>query len=215
MFMTGATADEVWPLLRDHHYLGRRTADPMFCFAWREAGGLLGDTGEPKAAIVYTAPINRYFGDGAVELARLVRRPEVDAPLSKFVAWSLRWLKANTKLAYCLSYADSGAGHHGGIYQALNFDYVMLSKGHAAWKNPETGETVSARAFDQRRPGYRDGWERTKSAPKYLYVRALGERRKNLLARFGWQPLPYPKPDMHDALCSDYHGPNAPCIVRF
>lgn len=166
----------------------------MFCFAWRQPGGLLGDTGEPMAAIVYTAPINRYFGDQAVELARLVRRPEVTQPISEFVAWSLRWLRKNTELAYCLSYADSGAGHHGGIYQALSFDYVMLSKGHSGWRNPTTGETVSSRAFDQRRPGFQDGWQRTKSAPKFLYVKALAERRSKLLARFGWTPLPYPKP---------------------
>lgn len=194
LFMTGATAAEVWPLLRDHHYLGRRTADPMFCFAWRKSGGLLGDTGEPQAAIVYTAPINRYFGDGATELARLVRVPELKLPLSQFVGWSLRWLRKNTDLAYVLSYADSGAGHHGGIYQALSFDYVMLSKGHGGWKNPETGETVSSRAFDQRRPEFRKGWQRTRSSPKFLYVKPLREKRSKLLARFGWEAMPYPKP---------------------
>ena len=196
MHMTGATLAEVRPLLRAHHYLGAKTADPMFCFALREEGGMFGDTGEPVAAIVYASPINRYFGSGAIELTRLVRNDEVKEPLSRFVAWSLRWLKTNTDLKYCLSYADGAAGHHGGIYQALSFDFVATSKGNARWLNPETGETVSGRSFDQRRPEYRVGWSRVKSGEKFLYIRALNERRSLLLKRFGWKPLLYPKPDL-------------------
>jgi hypothetical protein len=200
---TGATLDEVRPLLKAHHYLGSKTADPMYCFAWRESGGLFGCTGEPHAAIVYASPINKYFGKGSVELTRLVRDNSLDEPLSKFVAWSLRWLKANTELRYCLSYADSHAGHHGGIYQALSFDYVAISKGNVCWVNPATGETVSGRSFDQRRPEYKVGWERSKTGGKYLYVKALSDSRKVLLSRFGWEALPYPKPSSEQrvALC--------------
>lgn len=193
--MTGARAEEVWPLVRDHHYSHRRTADPMFCFAIRRPGGLLGDTGEPRAAIIYAAPVNRYFGAGAVELVRLVREPSLTTPLSRFVGWSLRWLKQNTDLQFCLSYADQGAGHHGGIYQATNFIHVGVSEGNRRYTNVATGESVSGRSFDQRRPEYRAGWEAAKTSRKYLYVFPLGERKKALLARFGWQELPFPKPD--------------------
>jgi len=200
LVMTGATSEEVWPLVRDHHYAHRRTADPMFCFAWREVGGLLGDTGEPVAAIVYAAPINRYFGSGAVELVRLVRRPHIDVQLSQFVGWSLRWLKANTDLRYVLSYAEQAAGHHGGIYQATNFLHVAISSGNRQYRNPETGSIVSGRAFDQRRPEYRDGWEVVKTGKKYLYVFPLKEREGKLLNRFGWRALPYPKPKLELSL---------------
>ena len=192
---TGAEFDEVWPLVRDHHYAHRRTADPMFCFAARSPGGLFGDTGTPVAAIVYTAPVNRYFGAGAVELARLVRHPQAELRLSRFIAWSLRWLKANTDLRYCLSYAECAAGHHGGIYQATNFLHVMVAKGNRQYENPVTGETVSGRSFDQRRPEYRSGWLPKKTGKKFLYVFPLGERKRALLRRFNWQELPYPKPN--------------------
>ncbi len=195
MIMTGATIEEIRPLLRDHHYLGQKTADPMFVFAWRKEGGLFGCTGEPVAGIVFASPINRYFGEGAVELTRLVRSPDLTEPLSAFVGWALRWLRSNARLAYCLSYADSGAGHHGGIYQALNFDYVALSSGNTRWRNPETGEVVSGRSFDQRRPEYKAGWERIRSEPKFLYVRPLKMRRAAMLKKFGWEPRPYPKPN--------------------
>jgi hypothetical protein len=194
-FMTGAAIGEIRPLLQRFHYLGSRVADPMFCFAARSDGGLFGDYGEPQAGIVYASPINRYFGEGAVELVRLVRSDGYTRPLSEFVAWSLRWLRKNTALRYCLSYADPSAGHHGGIYQALSFVLVQVSKGNTVWVNPFTGERVSGRSFDQRRAGFQSGWERRRSAGKYLYVRELNESRAGLLARFGWAPLPYPKPD--------------------
>lgn len=191
---TGATLDELRPLLNAHHYLGAKTADPMHCFALRAPGGMFGDTGVPVAGIVYASPINRFFGAGCVELTRLVRAEDHAAPLSQFVAWSLRWLRSNTDLRYCLSYADSGAGHHGGIYQALSFDFVATSAGRARWRNPNTGEVVSGRSFDQRRPQFKQGWERVQGQEKFLYVRALKERRAHLLARFNWSPQPYPKP---------------------
>jgi hypothetical protein len=166
----------------------------MFCFAWRASGGLFGDTGEPIAAIVYAAPANRYFGNGAVELVRLVKHPDADVQLSQFIAWSLRWLKGNTDLKFCLSYADQGAGHHGGIYQATNFIYIQESAGNRQYTNPGTGEVVSGRSFDQRRPEYRVGWKASKTSKKYLYVFPLAERKSELLLRFRWQQQAYPKP---------------------
>ena len=196
--MTGATVDEIWPLVRNHHYSKRRTADPMFCFAWRQPGGLFGHTGEPLAGIIYTAPVNRYFGTGAIELARLVRKPELAEPLSSFIAWSLRWLRANTDLRYCLSYADAGAGHHGGIYQACNFTYVRQTYGNRFYQNDQTGEIVSGRSFDQRRAAYKAGWRAFKTAPKYLYVFPLNEPHDELLDRFRWHAFPYPKPGRGD-----------------
>lgn len=212
LHMTGATIEEIRPLLREHHYLGAKTSGPMFVFAWRRKGGMFGDTGEPVAGIVFTSPINRYFGQGSVELTRLVRSPELEEPLSRFVGWSLRWLKQNTDIKYCLSYADIAAGHHGGIYQALNFDYVALSKGNTRWKNPLTGEIVSGRSFDQRRPEFKAGWERIRSATKYLYVSPIGLRRSAMLKNFGWQSLPYPKPDATRPL--DERFPNRVSLVQ-
>lgn len=179
-------------LLLEHHYLRRRTAEPMFVFTWRDddSGGLL-------ACGVFCAPANRHFGKGSVELSRLVRTPECTAPLTKFLALCMRALKADPrKIKFLLSYADTGAGHHGGIYQAFNGIYVRKSKpSHTLWKHRETGEIVSKRSMDQRSPERREGFEKVAGSAKHLYVWPLHEKRKNLLARFGWESLPYPKPD--------------------
>jgi hypothetical protein len=193
---TGATLAEVGPLLDEHHYIGKRCANPIHVFAWRRPGGLLGDTGRPVAATVFASPVNKYFGAGALEISRLVRGDEPVPPLSGLISLSIRWLRRHTAWKYCLAYADTGAGHHGGIYQAASFAYVRDSAGHSTWHNPATGETCSSRAFDQRRAQYREGWERLPGTRKYLYVRGINEKKTGLLGRFGWLELPYPKPEM-------------------
>lgn len=179
-----STLPEVMRLVIEHHYAQRRTADPMFVFAWRDEGHLV-------ATAVFTSPVNKYFGKGSIELARLVRVPELTAPLSTFVALCIRWLKANTDLRYILSYADSGAGHCGFIYQATNFIHVSRTKGNVQYL--KDGRVVSGRSFDQHAEENKDGWERIRTAGKFLYVMPLNEKRKALLARFGWTALPYPK----------------------
>jgi hypothetical protein len=178
------TLEDAMPLIVEHHYTARRTADPMFVFLWRYGN-------EPVAAAVFTSPVNRYFGKGAVELARLVRLPDFAMPLSRFVAQCLRWLKANTKLKYCLSYADTTVGHCGFIYQACNFIFVARSRGNVQYRHAGTGKIVSGRSFDQQTT--KAGWERLRTGEKLLYVFPLAERRAALLSRFRWSPLPYPK----------------------
>lgn len=178
------TLEEAMPLVLAHHYTRRRTADPMFVFLWRYGN-------EPVAAAIFTAPVNRYFNPGAIELARLVRVPELTLQLSRFVALCLRWLKRNTELRYCLSYADTTVGHAGIIYQALNFAHVRRSRGNVQYRHTETGKIVSGRSFDQQKT--KEGWERLRTGEKLLYVFPLNERLNKLLARYGWQALPYPK----------------------
>ena len=180
------TFKEAMPLVLEHHYTRRRTADPMQVFVWHYGEAIV-------AVAIFTSPVNRYFGRGAVELARLVRVPGFDYPLSRFISLCMRWLKANTELRYCLSYADTGAGHAGYIYQASNFTYVAKSKGNVQYLHGESGKIVSGRSFDQHAAGNKDGWLRQRTQGKHLYVYPLGERLSKLMLRFDWAALPYPK----------------------
>jgi len=201
MHMTGATQDEVWPLVRDFHYSRRMPSAVKHCFAWREDGGLFGDYGEPVAAAIFGQPVNRNWPHDALELQRLVRRDDCDLPLSKFVAWCLRWLRANGDAPFCLSYADTGEGHHGGIYQATGWRFVgAKDSGHIGYV-AEDGSFVHRRscnamfgasgvdAVAARKPN----WIPKYGEPKNLYIFPLRQRLKPLLRRFGWQELPYPK----------------------
>lgn len=158
----------------------------MHVFVWEKEGKIM-------AAAIFASPANRYFGKGSIELARLVRVPELAEPLSRFVGECLRWLKKNTDLQYCLSYADSTVHHYGTIYQALNFIHVAVSKGNTQYQHEETGKVVSGRSFDQHAKDNKTGWRRLRTGAKFLYVMPLAERRAKLLTRFGWSALPYPK----------------------
>lgn len=200
--MTGATADEVWPLVRDYHYSRRMPGVTTNCFAWRKPGGLFGDTGEPQAAIIYGISANNKWPQDAVELQRLVRRDDFERPLSSFVAWSLRWLRANTEVPFAFSYADTGQSHHGGIYQASGWKFVNTSKGDRAFADGAGNYVHGKAAYN--RYGTRSeaevlrinpDWRVVRDTDKFVYIFPI-RRKWNTLARLnGWTELPFPKPD--------------------
>ena len=204
MNMTGASQDEVWPLVRDFHYSRRMPSNVQHCFAWRKPGGLFGDTGEPVAVAIYGQPVNRAWPTDALELQRLVRRDDFGGVLSSFVAWSLRWLRANTARPFVISYADSGKGHHGGIYQATGWYYIReTGRYQDGIINKSTGEYIHGRQCN-RMFGSRSV-ETLRNLPgefelafhetKYGYVFPLRPKIRSLVGKFGWSILQYPKPN--------------------
>lgn len=203
MYMTGATAAEIEPLVMAHHYSKRMPGAIQHAFAWRDAGGLFGDYGEPMAGILYGQPNNAAWPDDVLELQRLVRMPHVTLPLSSFVAWSLRWLKKHAQIAFLISYADTDQNHHGGIYQATNWRYVACRENRfIGYRDPEGNfyhprsvvarYGTQAKAFlDVKHPD----WVRVEGGPKHLYVYPMRMKMKEILANWEWSLLPYPKPD--------------------
>lgn len=215
LVMTGATADEVWPLVRDYHYSRKMPSAVRHCFALRESGGLFGDTGQPVAAAIFGNPCNRNWNQAAVELLRLVRRDDCKSSLSELVNWSLRWLRANTTTPFALSYADSAEGHHGGIYQASNWIYVderteacpafLLPDGtkkHSRQVNRELGSR-SIEYVARLRPD----WLPVEGKPKHLYIFPLRQKWATIARKHGWQAKPYPKPDFAARLLDEHGSP--------
>jgi len=199
---TGATADEIWPLVRDFHYSARSPSPPRHAFAIRQTGGIFGDTGLPVAGLTYSQPVSRYFPTEAVELSRLVRREDFEGQLSEFISWSLRWLRANTKTPFVLSYADSTHGHHGCVYQATGFVYVgATARGKIGFTLPD-GSFIHARACNRRFGTNGIGevtrlnpdWVPTYGEPKHLYIFPLRQKWPTIARQRGWAALPYPKP---------------------
>jgi hypothetical protein len=202
LVMTGADADEVWPLVRDYHYSRRSAGLVRHAFAWREAGGLFGETGEPQAGITYSQPVNRNFPAESAELSRLVRKPDFRLSLSQFVTWSLRWLRANTRTPFVLSYADTTQDHHGGIYQACGFIYVgATSPGCIGFDCPD-GSFVHGRICNSRFgtrsvdaiARIRPDWTPAYGEPKHLYIFPLRQKWASIARAQGWEAKPYPKP---------------------
>jgi hypothetical protein len=210
MIFTGASADEVWPLVRDFHYSKRMPSNIQtgeYIFSWRQPGGLLGDNGDVLAAAIFGFPSAGYAvgpnGKAILELQRLVRIPSLRNPLSKLVSLSIKWLRQRTGFAGIISYADPNKGHTGTIYQAANFIYVGQSKEKRQGFLLPTGEVIhrtTARKLvggaksdgDVKRA--RPNWVSITGDGKHLYVYPLRQRPNAFLQRFNWIEKPYPKP---------------------
>lgn len=200
--LSGATQDEVWPLIRDHHYSGRMPANVQHCFSVRKPGGLFGDTGEPVAAVVFTIPPTKW-SEEIVELARLVRIPDYDQPLTQLIAFASRWLrKAGWSLA--VSFADWTHNHHGGIYQAAGWKFggkrERAMDGLIIDGTFKPGRSCNS-TFGTRSPGrLRERLQGAEIEPhydegKFLYWHPLAVSGRSKARRLGLESLPYPKPD--------------------
>jgi hypothetical protein len=133
----------------------------------------------------------------AIELNRLVINGDVDKnALSFFVSQSLNMLP---KPIIVISYADSGQGHHGYIYQATNWIYTGLGKGDYEFKKNGrqyhrkniydllgTGSLENAREH---------GYEVVKVMPKhrYIFLVCSKKQKKKMIKQLPWQIEPYPK----------------------
>jgi hypothetical protein len=200
--MTGATTDELWPLVRDFHYSRRMPSAIQHCFALREVGGLFGDTGPVVAGAIFGLGANSRMPKQSIELTRLVRKSEVKCNLTQLVSFGLRWIRGNTLTTFCYSYADTAHGHHGGIYQAAGFTYVGQNKpqssvffadGTKPHKRSLSAKYGSA-ALEVVRMHHPDaycGFEE----PKHFYVFPLRQKWNTLKKIYGWERKPYPKPD--------------------
>ena len=130
------------------------------------------------------------------ELVRVALKAH-QAPVSKIAACALRFLHSTspgTRLV--LSYADPAQGHHGGIYQAMNWVYVGESAGgheyfyQGRWQH---SREITAGAFGSQ--GKLQDWghlPQRKTLGKHKYLYPLDEAMRTQI-----QPLskPYPKRD--------------------
>jgi hypothetical protein len=86
---------------------------------------VFGHGANPSIGSPYGLTINE-----CVELTRVALNKTHITPVSKIIKIALNYLKkANPKLRLIVSYADTGQGHHGGIYQAGGWIYEGISKG--------------------------------------------------------------------------------------
>jgi hypothetical protein len=201
-FMTGAEPDEVWPLVKAHHYSKRMPGNIQHCYAIRGEGGLFGDKGEVMAAVVFTIPPTRW-SENVIELARLVRKPDCKRPMSELLSFACMWLK-RSGWSLVVSFADWTQNHHGGVYQASGWNYDgqrdrrmdgvivdgVFKPGRSCNSTWGTrSPTKLAGMFPNRRiePHYDEG--------KHLYWKALNIAGKTRAKRLGLKSVSYPKPN--------------------
>ena len=193
--------DEARALVMAHHYSQRKPSVVVVCGSWHESGGLFGDSGPMVAACMFSHPPTRW-SEEVIELIRLVRTPECDAPLSGLVSETTRWVRRLKVCDLVVSFADATVGHHGGIYQAASWIYhgqrerrmdgvVIGGKFVPGRMANDAYGTQSPAKLNERGidavPHYDDG--------KHLYWRALNRSGRQKAKRLGLLSMPYPKPD--------------------
>ena len=119
--------------VRYKHYAHRI---PTICYAfglyWHGVLQGVCTFGIPPAKDLATGAMGPGYKDMFLELNRLVVNDGLPRnALSFFVASCLRMLP---RPMVVVSYADSGVGHHGYIYQATNWLYTGLTDRHVIWE---------------------------------------------------------------------------------
>jgi hypothetical protein len=193
--VTGVSREEIETVIADTHYIGRPGSTSVSLGLWLDddlAGVITYGTIPAPNARAICGP---EWEQRVLELTRLAvydwapRNTE-----SRFIAESFRYLRdARPDVSILISYADSGYGHVGTIYQATNWIYTGISGGDVLYR------CADGRLLHPRTVGWDDlpeggGW--VASSKKHRYVQFLGSaREKRVLRRdLRWSPLAYPKP---------------------
>jgi hypothetical protein len=153
----------------------------------------------------FGAVIEGFDSSNARELIRLWVHPDAPKNTASFVVGrSLKMLPPEVGLV--VSFADSGQGHAGYIYQALNFYYLGLSSEGVRYVD-STGVEVTARLANiyrirnQEKFGDKSlaeirealGWQPVKSHAKHRYCIGTGNQKKRVTKLLQGKALPYPK----------------------
>lgn len=194
------------------HYSGVMPDATQEAFAgyWNEivvAAVAYGPGGNSKT---FNAVVPGHDSSNARELIRLWVHP--DAPknaASYVVSRSLKMLPKEVSLV--VSFADSGQGHAGYVYQALNFFYCGMSSEGIRYLD-RSGVEVTARlanVYKSRNPDkfgnkslaeIRDalGWKAVKSNAKHRYCLGVGPRKKAVNKVLASKAMHYPKVELEE-----------------
>lgn len=173
------------------HYSGALPSQALVRFGAWEDDRFIG-------AVVFGTGWNRHmlrpFGleptEGA-ELVRVALRAHV-AQVSQVVGRAVRLLRtANPDLRLLISYADPAHGHHGGIYQAMNWIYLGRTSEASAYLGADERLRHQRTWSDAPEAVRRAGHLRFALPGKHRYVLPLDRAMRRRVA-----PLarPYPRP---------------------
>lgn len=162
-----------------------------------------------NGVVTYGTPassnLRNQFKSKLLELNRLCVNDNLEKNmLSWFVSKSLKMLP---KPLVVVSYADTQYGHHGYIYQALNFIYTGLSAKRTDWRIKGLehlhGSTIADMSrgkenrADYMRKKFGDDFYLKDRSRKHRYFYFLGDRKqiKKMKSNLPYTIEPYPKGD--------------------
>lgn len=174
------TKPEATAFLLPRHYSGRKpTISYAFGWYFKDVLKAVLTVGKPANHFLCTGVCGKENAPYVYELNRLCRENDLEEPLSQFVSACLRRLAWNNDLII-VSYADTGAGHNGYVYQATNFLYTGKTKERLEFHN----------AGKHSRHGSADSEFRQIRTAKHRYV-FFATRNKKLKKQWR-QALKYP-----------------------
>ena len=151
-------------------------------------------------AVVFAKGANRHmhmpFGVQEHEVAELCRVAfrSHEHPVSKSVSYACKLLHRHSPgLRVLVSYADPVQGHHGGIYQAMNWTYLGLTEESFEYRVGTKRlhkRAYTGRNFHGKRRPLPPGAERVIVPGKHRYALGLDREMRQWLSERG---QPYPK----------------------
>jgi hypothetical protein len=192
--------EETYPWLLEKHY-AKRIPQIMFAFGLYEENILIGVVtyGIPASPSLCMGICGKEYSDKVLELNRVCLQNNDKNQASFLVSNSIKLLP---KPSIVVSYADTGQGHVGYVYQATNFIYTGLSANRVDWTvkglEHKHSKTLSdGMTLESIKEKYGDNFYYTERSRKHRYIYFHGDKRQKKLMNqlLKYKTEPYPKGD--------------------
>jgi len=192
--------EESYPWLLHKHY-AKRIPQIMFAFGLYENEQLVGviTYGIPASPSLCMGICGKEYSDKVLELNRVCLMDNTKNQASFLVANSIKMLPKPTIV---VSYADTGHGHVGYVYQATNFLYTGLSANRVDWTvkglEHKHSKTLSdGMTLESIKEKYGNDFYYIERSRKHRYIYFHGNKsQKKVMKNLLKYPIePYPKGD--------------------
>jgi len=185
------------PFLKAKHY-ANRVPSISYAFGLFRGSALVGVAtyGTPPSHTLLKGVAGESRAGIVIELNRLTCENSKNCA-SFLVGRSMRLLPRPTIV---VSYADTGAGHVGYVYQACNFLYTGMS---SPWNDPVVqglehqhhATFAHGKTNDEMRERFGDalGFRQRTRKHRYIYIHAGKREREQIRSELRYEILPYPK----------------------
>jgi len=198
--------EETYPWLLQKHY-AKRIPQIMFAFGLYEENQLVGviTYGIPASPALCMGICGKEYSDKVLELNRVCLLNNDKNQASFLVANSIKLLPKPTIV---VSYADTGKGHIGYVYQATNFLYTGLSANRVDWTvkglEHKHSKTLSdGMTLESIKEKYGDDFYYSERSRKHRYIYFHGnktqKKKMNSLLKYGIEPYPKGNSQKYDS----------------
>lgn len=190
--------EETYEWLLEKHY-AKRIPQIMHAFGLYNEGILKGVVtyGIPASPSLCMGICGKEYSDKVLELNRLCLLENNKNESSFLVANSIKLLP---KPSIVVSYADTGQGHVGYVYQSTNFIYTGLSANRVDWTvkglEHKHSKTISdGMTLESIKEKYGDDFYYTERSRKHRYILFHGSKtdKKIMRSKLLYEVLAYPK----------------------